>query len=155
MKFILYLACLISIHSFAQETDSMRLKVLNSVDTENTYTFGEWTVDGGDETQLHFLGSFVAEDGIQYKIMTYRWIWGQNKTATNRILVYTVNNEYVGNYYLNDSCELPHSMSDGVLDFNYAGCDDVSACQSTVSLKKGIPQHIYLECTSMLYTFEK
>ena len=71
------------------------------------------------------------------------WTSGISCRATSRILIFNDQNQYIGNYYLLDSCDLPTELKNGCLIFDNVseGCD--RKIKTTINFKKGIPKSIF------------
>ncbi|CAL2103715.1 conserved protein of unknown function [Tenacibaculum sp. 190130A14a] len=110
-----------------------------------TITYGKWTQFGGTETQLTFLG-VINENGIEYKILNSSWIWGISKRATNRIMLFSNKNEYLGHYYITAKCDLPKRIKNNKLIFEPDKCDDCNHKQTIIDFKKGIPKQLFITC---------
>ena len=138
-----------SISSFCQITDNtIRLQVLESGITDSLFVFGKWTSDGQTQTELRYLGKITTDSGKVYKILNSSWIWGLSRRATIRILIYTDNNDYVGNYHLNTISDLPERIENGQLVFtnkSKEGCD--KTITTNIDLRKGCPKEIFIKCT--------
>lgn len=142
-KFTLLLF-LLSKLSFGQIDDSkFRPSVLKKNIIGKEFTFGECDQKGGYETILTYLGSVKTKKGKTYKIMNSIWIWGMSCRATHRILIFNSLNQYLGNYYMNSSCDLPTELKDGQLIFNNFSQDCDNQIEKPISFKNGIPKNIF------------
>lgn len=89
----------------------------------------------------------MTSDGRIFKIMDSCWFWGLSHRATSRILIFNGKNQYVGNYCLGMTNDLPDKLDNGILIFTNSdneGCDKSVVTQ--VDLTKGLPKHIFLRC---------
>jgi hypothetical protein len=133
--------------------NSIRAKVLQENIIGKKFVFDYSKKGDHDETQLTYLGILKAGNGKQFKIMSYCWIWGISKRATNRILVYNARNKYLGNYYLTTTDELPIKIESNQLIFKVKGDASINATTNKISFIKGIPKSIYLKDDN-IYNFE-
>ncbi|MBL7765522.1 MAG: hypothetical protein JNJ58_05480 [Chitinophagaceae bacterium] len=144
MKFkVIILLLFFSKLSLGQIDDSkFRSIVLNKSIVGKKFTFGECNQRGGQETTLIYLGSVKSRKGKTYKIMNSIWTWGMSCRATSRILIFNDQNQYIGNYYIFDSCDLPTKIENGYLIFKNVsnGCD--RKMETTINLKNGIPKSV-------------
>lgn len=155
MKSLIYLfiSLLIPLIVFSQTEEYRRESVLKKGIINKTFTFGKWDEKGNDELNLTYLG-IIKNKTTSYKVMTSLWIWGSGR-ATSRILFYDINNNYIGEYYLTMSYELPKNISNNKLNFSL---NDDCKGETEVSFEKGIPKHLVLNCNKSNYlasSFEK
>jgi len=137
--------------------NSIRKQVLKENKVDCLFVFGRWTINGGTETHLKYLGQVMTSDGRIFKIMNSCWFWGLSRRATSRILIFNGKNQYVGNYCLGMTNDLPDKLENGILIFTNTdneGCD--KSLVTKVDLTKGLPEHIFLRCEGEngdLYSF--
>lgn len=139
------------------DDEKIKKDVLEKNKIGETFTYGTWNKKGEDETHLTYLGT-VTNGNIVYKLMTSCWIWGHSKRATNRILIYDINNKYLGNYYLTMRCDLPKMINNNTLIFDRSQCDDCDNILSTVDFSNGIPESFFINCSKNsgdVYSFDK
>lgn len=125
--------------------ESIRLKTLEKSQIGKTIIYGKWNENGGNETQLTYLGT-LSENGVEYKILNSSWIWGMSKRATNRILIYTIENQYIGNYYVTEKCDLPSTIENNKLIFERGICDSCEDKETIIEFENGIPEQIFIDC---------
>ena len=144
MKFkIALLLFIISEISFGQIDDSkFRINVLKENIVGKEFTFGECDEKAGTETILTYLGSVKTEKGKTYKILNSIWTWGISCRATTRILVFNEKDEYVGNYYLFDSCDLPTKLENGYLIISNVNDECDRKTESKININQGLPKSI-------------
>ena len=91
--------------------------------------------------------------------MTSSWFWGLSKRATSRILVFTNENEYLGNYYVGMTYDLPEKIENNQIVFMHSETDDCDKKVITrLSFNDGIPKEFFLECKDGygdIYSFDK
>lgn len=155
---MLFILCSSSPYLFGQVDDEkIRKDVLEKNKIGETFVYGTWNGKGEDETHLRYLGT-VTDGSATYKLVTSCWIWGHSKRATNRILIYDINNKYLGNYYLTMRCDLPKMINNNMLIFDRSQCDDCDDIQSTVDFANGIPESFFINCNKNsgdVYSFDK
>jgi hypothetical protein len=132
---------------FSQTEENKRKSVLKKGIINKTFTLGKWDEKGNDELNLTYLG-IIKSETTSYKVMTSLWIWGISGRATSRILFYDINNNYIGEYYLTMSYELPKKIKSNKLYFNL---NDDCKGETEVSFEKGIPKHLVLNCNKSNY----
>lgn len=76
-----------AIKAMGQVNDnSIRQQVLKEKKADSLFVFGRWTINGGTETHLKYLGQVMTSDGRIFKIMDSCWFWGLSHRATSRII---------------------------------------------------------------------
>ncbi|KFC22587.1 hypothetical protein [Epilithonimonas lactis] len=136
---------------------NIRLKVLRKNIIGKEFIFGNWNEKGGTETHLKYLGKVKTHDRKIYKFMNSVWVWGLSKRATNRILIFNEKNQYLGNYNVSVTLDLPTELHNGILIFrNFdSNCDKNVA--SKINLKNGLPKEFFRECKNKsgdIYSFD-
>ena len=157
-------ALLILIMSFAtvcsigQVNDQkIRQQVLKKSIKDSLFVFGKWTKHGGSETHLKYLGQVTTRKGRRFKVVISNWFWGLSHRATSRILIFNDRNQYVGNYYVTMTTDLPTKMESGRLIFRNTNEDCDKNLVTTVNLKNGLPKQFFRKCKGQLgdiYSFE-
>lgn len=146
-----------SLKSTAQtkKSDDILLHVLRLNKIGKVYKFN---TEDSTTTYLKYLGKLNTSKWKTYKVMTSIWIWGLSHRATNRILIYTDKNRYVGNYYLTLSTDLPNYIKNNQLIFNNVEPDCDSHLITIIDFKKGIPKDFFRKCkgdSGDIYSFSK
>jgi hypothetical protein len=144
----LILTCLFTLSVKGQLNDfEMQRVVLKNEIVDSLYIFGKWTENGQTETHLKYLGKVVTPDGRIFKIMNSCYFWGLSHRATSRILIFNDQNEYLGNYVLGMTSDLPNKLENGKLIFDN---NDNKSCDKTlisiVNFLNGIPKEIFIKC---------
>jgi len=137
------------------KSDDIRLKVLRLKCVGKTYRFN---TEDSTVTYLRYLGKISTAKGKTYKILTSVWIWGISHRATNRILIYTDNNKYLGNYSLIMINDLPNYIKNNKLVFNNKGPDCDSRIVTYLDFSKGVPTQFFRKCKGDfgdIYSFSK
>lgn len=136
---------------------AIRQKVLQKARIDSIFIFGKWTEKGGTETHLKYLGQVTTKHGQTFKIVNSMWFWGLSHRATSRILIFTADNTYVGNYYVTVTSDLPTKMTNGNLIFKNTDNDCDPKKVTVVNLKNGLPKQFFRKCNGEygdIYSFD-
>ena len=148
----------IAVSANGQTSDSLiRQKVLHRAIIGRTFVFGKWTPTKGFETHLTYLGKVNSQNGQTYKIVNSVWHWGLSHRATSRILVFSNNNKYIGNYYVTVTSDLPTKLIEGKLIFENRGGDCDRKIRTIVDLTHGLPNSFFRKCKGEygdIYSFD-
>jgi hypothetical protein len=145
--------------SFGQVDHSKALQtVLNQDQIGKEYSFSKSIPNNYDSLVLIYLGEIKSKGGQIYKIITSRWYWGMSPRATSRIVIFNGNKEYLGDYYLTMTYDVPDKIEGSSLVFtNNKNSDCDSNLVTKISFKNGIPRKFFLKCKGKfgdIYTFE-
>jgi len=155
---VTFLLFFLSYISFGQIDDSnFRLEVLKKNIIGKEFTIGKWNEKGETETSLKYLGIVTTKNGKVYKIMNSVWYWGTSGRATSRILIFNDKNQYLGNYYVTSSSDLPTKLDNGFLIFENTDSDCDKKVKTKVDFRNGIPKSFYRKCNNEfgdIYNFE-
>ena len=100
-----------------------------------------------DSLVLVYLGDIRTDRGRILKIVTSRWYWGLSPRATSRIVVFNERDQYLGDYYLTTTSDIPDKIERSKLVFiNDKKRDCTPGLVTKVSFKKGIPNQFFLRC---------
>ena len=131
----------------AQVNDAaIRQQVLANGTQDSLFVFGHWTKEGGTETRLALLGEVTTLKGRRFKVLNSTWIWGYSKRATNRILIFSGRDEYLGNYYVSMIDDLPNRIESGHLVFINKLDDHCHVAKELVDLERGLPRRFFVSC---------
>jgi hypothetical protein len=136
---------------------SIRQKVLNTAIIDSTFIFGKWTENGGTETHLTFLGQVTTNKRQTFKLVNSIYYWGLSHRATSRILVFNNKNEYIGNYRVTMTNDLPTKMENEKLIFHNSGEECDKNLVTTIDLNKGLPKQFFRKCKESfgdIYSFD-
>lgn len=125
---------------------NIRQQVLEKGIIDSVFVFGKWTEKGQTETQLKYLGKVKTKTGQTFKIMNSIWLWGLSERATSRILIFNFKNNYVGNYYLSTTDQLPTSLRNGKLIFTNLSNDCDKKVFTIINLNNGLPKQFFRKC---------
>jgi hypothetical protein len=119
--------------------------VLNKNQVGNKYTFDKSQPNDYDRLDLVYLGRIKTSKGRVLKIVTSRWYWGLAPRGTSRIVVFNENNQYLGDYYLTMTYEVPQRIDHGSLVFKVEiDSSKHSTLITKISLRNGIPENFFL-----------
>lgn len=97
---------------------------------------------------LNYLGKVKTKEGRVFKIITSKWYWGLSPRATSRIVVFNHKNQYLGNYYVGMTYDLPERIESNSLVFSNKNRDDCDPKVKTIiSFQNGLPKKFFLRCT--------
>ena len=136
---------------------NIRQQVLEKGIIDSVFVFGKWTEKSQTETQLKYLGKVTTKTGQTFKIMNSIWLWGLSERATSRILIFNLKNQYVGNYYLSGTDQLPTSLRNGKLIFTNLSDDCDKKVITTINLNNGLPKQFFRKCKDKfgdIFSFE-
>ena len=130
-----------------------RLAVLRHNKIGKTYIFDRSVKDVYNRTEITYLGKLRTNDGRVFKILISRWYWGLAPRATSRIVVFNNRNQYLGNYYMTMTDDLPSKIVNNALVFENVNCD--SPMVTRVSFANGLPRDFFVGCNNQrdLYSF--
>lgn len=147
MKSLYLILILIPLLLKTQIDDSyIRQRVLKKNIINKEFVYGKWNINGGTETHLKYLGKVKTSEGKIYKIMNSVWNWGLSKRATNAILIFDGKNQYLGNYPVSVTPDLPTELQNGILIFRNFDSDCGKNIASKINLNKGLPKKFFREC---------
>jgi hypothetical protein len=102
--------------------------------------------DGLNNISITYLGT-VNTNNKEFKIVTWKKIWGPNQHTIGVVYVYDINNKYVGKYPLGSGFDLPKRIENNNLIFTN---QDKSDCDinltTTINFSKELPSKIFLKC---------
>lgn len=158
LLFLIFLNCSIQISGQLKKNIDYWKIVLEKSIIGKKFTFGKWDENGNDELVLTYLGTIIY-NRKKFKIMTSIWYWGLSGRATSRILIYDNRNKFLGDYYLDLTCEIPKKIQNNSIIFQ-PNCEDNS--QKTITSisfnNKGIPKYLVVKhnrTTQLISTFNK
>jgi hypothetical protein len=134
-------------------------QVLKAEKIGKEYSFRKKDGSRYDSLVLIFLGKVKTDKGRVLKIVTSRWYWGLAHRATSRIIIFNEKNQYMGDYYLTMTYDIPDRLEGNTLIFiNGSEESCTPGLVTRVSFKKGIPKRFFLKCKENLgeiYSFEQ
>ena len=144
LRFLLGLILLIvALNLSAQVNDGkIRLEVLRKNSSDEEFTFVN---SDSSRTILKYLGQIETKDKRTYKVLTSIWRWGSElHRATSRILFFNTDNQYIGEYGLGMTYELPYKLSNNCLLFSVD--EDNCKDKTKIDFQNGIPESIFILC---------
>jgi hypothetical protein len=112
-----------------------------------TYVFDRSRNEDYNRAEIIYLGKVRTKDGRVFKILISTWYWGIVPRATNRILVYNAQNQYLGNYPVTMTNDLPGKIKNNALVFENKNRDDCDPNMILrVSFYNGLPKQFFLAC---------
>ncbi|MBF4514730.1 hypothetical protein IRZ71_00150 [Flavobacterium sp. ANB] len=136
--------------------ENIRVKVLHKNVIGKEFVFGKCDEKAKTETHLTYLGRIKTKKGKTYKLMNSAWIWGSHR-ATNRILIFNGNNQYLGNYAVTMTSDLPTELNNGILVFRNTDSECDKKVASRISFKNGLPKEFFRKCNNEygdIYSFD-
>ena len=122
-----------------------------------TYIFDRSKKEDRNRTEITYLGNLKTKDGRIFKILISRWYWGPVPRAASRIVVFYNKNQYMGNYYIDMTYDLPSRIENNSLVFENKEREDCDPSIITrISFTNGIPKQFFLECKNKfgdIYSF--
>lgn len=150
----------ISLTVYSQDTDDRHKLVLEKGIVDSLFVFDLTkkvtfkttknvidTLTDYNRIELKYLGSITTTHAQTFKIITSKRIWGISGRGTSRILIYNNKNQYVGQYYVGMTYDLPTKLNNGILIFDadtWGNCD--KGIRLRLNLKKGLPEEFFLPC---------
>ena len=125
---------------------NIRLQVLRKNIIDKEFIFGNCNEKGGTETHLKYLCKVKTPDRKIYKVMNSVWVWGLSKRATNKILIFNEKNQYLGNYNVSVTLDLPTELHNGILIFRNLDSNCNKNVASKINLKNGLPKEFFRKC---------
>ncbi len=132
--------------------ESLWKEVVEKGIKDSLFVFGKWDDQKReDELRLKYLGQFKTKDGRVLKLLTSTWLWGSGR-ATNRILFYNEKNQYVGQYTVDLTWELPVRMRGSIIYFsNESSKCSCSRKRKEVNLFYGLPRLLETGCNTFQF----
>ena len=124
-----------------------RQVVIRHNNVGKTYVFDRSKKSDHNRTELTYLGRLMTKDGRVFKILISRWYWGLSTRATSRIVVFNDKNQYLGNYYVTMTYDLPSKIEKNALVFiNKYRKDCDPKIVTRISFADGLPKQFFLMC---------
>lgn len=131
--------------------------VLEHDEIGKAISFDQTKEENYDSLVLVYIGDIKTKKGRHLKILTSRWYWGISKRGTSRIVVFNQKNQYLGDYYLTMTYEVPDKIEGTSLVFvNKKESDCAPNVVTKVSFLNGIPKSFFLKCKGQygdIYSF--
>ena len=99
-----------------------------------------------DSLVLVYLGEIETKKHRHLKVLTSRWYWGLAPRATSRIIIFNRKDQYLGDFYLTMTCDVPDRIEGAFLVFtSKKECDDTPGLVTKISFRNGIPKTFLLD----------
>jgi hypothetical protein len=146
MKRILTISLIVffrSAMSFAQDNAAHAFQTtLKRGEIGKEVIFNRSKDDYFDSLVLVYLGEIKTTNNKHLKILTSRWYWGSSPRATSRIIVFNEKNQYLGDYYLTMTYDVPDKIERTSLVFLR---NKERTATQRISFKHGIPKQFFLK----------
>jgi hypothetical protein len=157
-SFILLAFLFKSFLSYGQVNHLRAFKVaLEHDEVGKEISFSQTKGKNHDSLVLVYLGDIKTKKGKRLKILTSRWYWGLSPRATSRIVIFNEKNQYLGDYYLTMTYDVPDKIDGTSLVFiNEKGSDCTPNLRTKVNFRNGIPKSFFLKCKGQygdIYSF--
>jgi hypothetical protein len=148
MKVVFFLLLGFPILSHSQVNPFKAYKtVLQHAQVGKEYSFDKSRKDDLDSLVVVYLGKIITTKGRVLKLLTSRWYWGSAPRATSRIIVFNEKNQYLGDYYLTMTYDVPDKIEDKSLVFiNDMDNNCTPNLTTRVSFRNGIPKQFFVKC---------
>jgi hypothetical protein len=156
MKISFFLLLVFPILSYSQVNPFKTYRaVLQHAQPGKEYFFDQSSQDDLDSLVVVYLGKIVTAKGKVLKFLTSRWYWGSVPRATSRIVIFNEKNQYLGDYCLTMTYDVPGKLENKFLVFtsnkNSSHCPP--GVVTRISFKNGIPKQFFVKCNGDIYSF--
>jgi len=146
--------------SFGQSSSNCAFrKVLTRNQIGKEFTFNKSKPGYYDSLVIVYLGTIKTKKGRVLKFITSRWYWGLSPRATSRIIIFNSKNQYLGDYYITLTDDVPDRIQGTSLVFvNAERSNCVAGLVTKVNFKDGIPREFFLKCNEQfgdIYGFQQ
>jgi hypothetical protein len=145
--YLIFILLITDISAFGQLHDKgIRQRVLRRgiIGKEYKFIHRDSTV-----SRLKYLGKVKTRSGSEYKILTSIWLWGLSPSATSRIFIYNGANQYIGQYAVGMTYDLPNSLVNNQMVFlnsdNWGNDCDLKLI-TRIDLRNGLPKDLFIKC---------
>lgn len=146
---VLILTCFIlqAVISYAQANHKKAFYLaLRHNEIGKEISFSKTNGEDDDSLALVYLGNIKTKGGRHLKILTSRWYRGTSPGATSRIIIFNQKNQYLGDYYLAMTDDVPDKIKGSFLVFiNNKESDCTPDLITKISFRKGIPERFFLK----------
>lgn len=134
-------------------------KVLTRNQIGKEFAFNKSKAGYYDSLVLVYLGNIKTKKGRVVKVITSRWYWGSGPRATSRIIIFNSKNQYLGDYYVTMTDDVPDRIEGTSLVFvNAKRGNCVPGLVTKVNFRNGIPREFFLKCDERygdVYSFQQ
>lgn len=121
------------------------------------HSFDKSRKDDHDSLVVVYLGRIVTKKGGILKFLTSRWYWGLAPRGTSRIVIFNEKNQYLGDYYVTMTYDVPDKIEGKNLVFisnkNSSNCPP--GFVTRISFRNGIPKQFFVKCNGDIYSFKQ
>jgi hypothetical protein len=118
----------------------LHLEVLESNIIGKHFEYDLTRQPGCNKTKLTYLGWIETNKGKQYKLLNSFWVTGYSCRGVSNLVVYTMENQYVGKYYCGMPYELPDTLINNQLVYLRQHHECPNRKGTIVSFKSGLPR---------------
>jgi hypothetical protein len=118
----------------------LHLEVLEANIIGKNFQYDLTRQPGCNKTKLNYLGWIETAKGKQYKLLNSFWVTGYSCRGVSNLVVYTMDNEYVGKYYFDMPYELPDTLINNQLVYTQHHEECPNRKGTIVSFKNGLPK---------------
>lgn len=144
---LIFILCHVVYFSFGQVNHQRAFQLaLQRDNIGKEYSFSQTKVENHDSLVLVYPGKITTANGRILKILTSRWYWGLAPRATTRIIIFNDENQYLGDYHLTMTYEVPDKIEKTSLVFVIdKGKESTYKPTTKVNFKRGIPRQFFVE----------
>ena len=165
---IIFLGLVFNVTSnlFSQQIDNersfddlkqLRFKVIKDSVIGKKYYYDFTKNANCNKTCISYLGQIKTDENRIYKILTCFYVHGISCRGTSRIVIYDINNKYIGNYCVTMPSDLPDTIINNNLVYSKSNTDCRIRKGTIISLKNGLPRTFFIPCDKAdsgdLYSF--
>ena len=153
-------------YSYSQQLDDkqlfddlklLRLKVITDSVIGKKYYYDFTKVADCNKTCISYLGQIKTDKNKSYKILTCFYVHGQSCRGASRIVIYDLDNKYIGNYFVTMPSDLPDTIINNNLVYSKVNLDCKFRKGTKISFENGLPETIFIPCDKAdngdLYSF--
>ena len=106
-----------------------------------------------------YLGNIKVLNHENFKILTWKSVWGANHNTSGIVYIYDRGNKFIGKYNLGSALDLPARIEGNLLVFTNKLKDDCDfKLISKIDFSNGPPKEIFIKCKDVhgdVYSFSK
>lgn len=123
-----------------QKLKELRLTVLKKGVIGKSFEFDLTQQEGCNKTKITYLGILTTSKQKKYKLLNSFWVTGTSCRGISRLVIYDINNLYIGNYYFSMPYSLPDALKNNKIIYtkNLEDCDGRKGTE--ISFKNGLPK---------------
>jgi hypothetical protein len=161
-SFVLVLVfCLVSFQhttkkiKFSKSLDQLRIKILKENKIGKTFEFDFTKNKNCNKSKFKYLGIVNINKNLRYKLLTSFYVFGSSCRGTSHLLIYNLENKYIGNYYLEMPINLPDTLIDNCIVYQKNDKNYQNRKGTKISFKKGLPKQFYIPFYHNSFQFSK